>query len=336
MGIYIKALLLIFLAEMGDKTQLMAMAFATRYKVRDIVIGIALGAFVNHGLAIALGSILQRVIPFEVIYLVAGVIFILFGLLSLSIDDETVEAPTSKYGPILTVGAAFFIGELGDKTQLTALTLSTSYGHPAIILMGTVSGMVLTGLLAIWVGIKLGSKVPELQLKVGAALVFMIFGVEKLMATHYFNQYISYFMMSIAVAVVIFAYRTRQMILLNRTLQTGFSTLAERLKKHFEILKKGVDTLCLGPTVCQTCDGTSCVVGMLKVLIQKAIENDYDENAIEQFEVENLLIKNYNRVQIEKLIAYMDDEMIRDREIGSNPFVVKVRELLLKAQEEKE
>ncbi|HSN65582.1 MAG TPA: TMEM165/GDT1 family protein, partial [Fusibacter sp.] len=85
MNDYLQALALIFIAEMGDKTQIMAMAFATQYKVKQILIGVAIGAFFNHGLAILLGSMLTQFVPLEARQLVAGVLFITFGLLSLSI-----------------------------------------------------------------------------------------------------------------------------------------------------------------------------------------------------------------------------------------------------------
>lgn len=333
-AVYLKALSLIFLAEMGDKTQLLAMAFATKYKVRNIVLGIALGAFLNHGLAILLGSFLQSVLPLELVYLVAGLAFILFGLMSLELEDEAVETPTAKFGPILTVGTAFFIGELGDKTQLTALTLSTSTGYPVAILMGTVTGMVLTGLIAIWVGRKLGDKIPELQLKFGAAAVFLFFGIEKLLASKYFAQHAGYFMMAIAAIVVLFAYRTRKMILSSKTIQSSYALMSEKLKTHFTVLQNGVDQLCLGKSVCGNCDGKACLIGTLKVLIQQAMENDYDEKTIEQFQVEALLIKKYNQDQIKSLLEYIEQEIMDDPTINKNQFIIIVRALLEKARKE--
>lgn len=330
---YLKALSLIFLAEMGDKTQLMAMTFATKYKVRDILIGIGLGAFFNHGLAILLGSFLQRVIPFEIIYLIAGVVFILFGLLSLKIEDDEVEEKAIKYGPILTVSLAFFIGELGDKTQLTALTLSTSQGYPAFILMGTVTGMVLTGLLGIWVGIKLGSKVPELQLKLGAATIFMIFGIEKLYNFSYFHEYQWAFILVVVLAIVIYGYRAQSFIANYKEAESVFAETAERLYRHFKVLEKGVDELCLGKEVCKVCDGDSCLVGSLKVLIQMGLKHDYDKTAVKRFEVEEQLIKKFNKEHIEELLTYIEREILSDEALKDNPFILEIRRLLQKAKE---
>ena len=136
MSDYLQAFALIFIAEMGDKTQIMAMAFATQYKIKQILIGVAIGAFLNHGLAIVLGSMLTKFIPIEALQLVAGVLFIAFGLLSLSIAEEEEDDVSGKrYGAIFTVALAFFLGELGDKTQLTALTLSTQASLPFMTLL---------------------------------------------------------------------------------------------------------------------------------------------------------------------------------------------------------
>ena len=84
----IQAFTLIFIAEMGDKTQIMAMAFATKFKVKQILVGVFIGSLLNHGLAIALGSVLNRFIPLDALQLVADVLFVAFGLMSLSIAED--------------------------------------------------------------------------------------------------------------------------------------------------------------------------------------------------------------------------------------------------------
>ncbi|MCT4508256.1 MAG: TMEM165/GDT1 family protein [Tepidibacter sp.] len=178
MNEFIKAFVLITLAEMGDKTQLLALAFASKFKPLYVLIGIFIGAFLNHGIAIALGNYISNFIPIKQVQLFASLLFILFGLWSLKIDfeDDKDDDINSKYGPILTVAFAFFIGELGDKTQLTAMTLGANSKLPLLVLFGTVSGMILTGGLGIIVGKLLGKKIPEVTMKIIAAFVFMFFG----------------------------------------------------------------------------------------------------------------------------------------------------------------
>lgn len=180
----IKAFLLIFIAEMGDKTQILAMAFATRYPVKKVLIGIGLGSFLNHGLAVLLGSFLSNFIPIENLQIIAGVAFIFFAIWTLKAEDADDEEETkTKFGPIGTVTLAFFLGELGDKTQLTAITLATDATFPYMILVGTVAGMIATGLLGIIVGKKLGDKIPEIGIKLFATSIFLFFGLQKLYQT---------------------------------------------------------------------------------------------------------------------------------------------------------
>ncbi|ABR49971.1 protein of unknown function UPF0016 [Alkaliphilus metalliredigens QYMF] len=140
----LKAFMLIFIAEMGDKTQILAMAFATRFSVGKVLIGIGIGAFLNHGLAVLIGSYLSQMIPISTIQMVAGIAFLGFALWTLKSDDDQDE-PKIQFGPIATVAVAFFLGELGDKTQLTAITLAADTSYPFMILVGTVTGMIATG-----------------------------------------------------------------------------------------------------------------------------------------------------------------------------------------------
>ncbi len=179
---FIRSFLLIFIAEMGDKTQILAMAFATQFKVRSVLLGIFAGVLANHGIAVIIGSYLSDLIPIRTVQIIAGFCFIAFGLWTLKPEKEEEETQKSKknWGPFLTVAAAFFIGELGDKTQLTAITLAADSQFPLIVLMGTVSAMMLTGGLGIFVGSKIGDKIPKPAIKITAAAIFLILGFFKL------------------------------------------------------------------------------------------------------------------------------------------------------------
>lgn len=176
----IKAFLLIFAAEMGDKTQIIAMTFATQYKVREVILGVIFGVLLNHGIAIILGSFLSKVVPMSLIQIFAGALFVIFGLMALN-DGETEELDNNKgMSPILTVALAFFIGELGDKTQLTAMTLSSEASYPLLILIGTTLGMVATSSMGIFIGSKIGDKIPDTAVKIVSSFVFIFFGTLKL------------------------------------------------------------------------------------------------------------------------------------------------------------
>jgi putative Ca2+/H+ antiporter (TMEM165/GDT1 family) len=170
----------VVLAEMGDKTQLLAMAFAARYQWWKVLAGVFVATILNHALAVALGNLLGRIESLHMIIQIASSsAFILFGLWTLKGDklgDEDKKA--SRFGPLLTVGIAFFIAEVGDKTQLATIALATRYpANPLAVLMGTTTGMVLADGFGILVGVVLCRRIPERIIRIVSASVFMIFGI---------------------------------------------------------------------------------------------------------------------------------------------------------------
>lgn len=135
---FIEAFVMVFIGEMGDKSQFLALAFATTYPMRTVLGGVSLGIALNHGLAI-LAAVLISGFFADVGFLqiIAGFLFLFFGLSSLSVDYEDEEddaVDRGNRGPLLTIAAAFFIGELGDKTQLMAMTLAMESTRPLLIL----------------------------------------------------------------------------------------------------------------------------------------------------------------------------------------------------------
>lgn len=178
---FIKAFLLIFVSEMGDKTQILAMTCAARYNVKQVLIGIFIGVLLNHGIAIILGCNLCNFISLDILQVAAGFIFIIFGFITLlQKDNGDINQNHSKFGPVLTVASAFFIGELGDKTQLSAMTLSIDAIYPVIILTGTVLAMLVTGAIGVFIGKKIGNSISQTTIRIISAIVFIIFGTVKL------------------------------------------------------------------------------------------------------------------------------------------------------------
>lgn len=266
---FFRALFLIFIAEMGDKTQILAMAFATKYKIKQVVLGILLGSFLNHALAVILGANLYHIVPIKTLTIIAGFSFLLFGIWNLKMDDEEEENIESKRGPILTVALAFFIGELGDKTQLTAIVLSTDAINPFFILLGTVSGMVLTGLLGILVGIKLGNKIDEFYIKVGASTVFYLFGFIKLWDTKILDT-------TTLIILILFVLVASYYLLLPTVKQrrlgtsTTYQRTATRLHNYYNDMYLHLEDICLGENHCGVCGGTNCLIGHTKAIVLQA------------------------------------------------------------------
>ncbi|MGC5028678.1 TMEM165/GDT1 family protein [Micromonospora sp. DT229] len=170
----------IFVAELGDKSQLMALAFATRYRPMSILIGITVATALVHLASVAIGYGLGSALPTGWISLLAGVAFIGFGLWTLRGDtlteDEKRKAARGGKSAVLTVGVAFFLAELGDKTMLATITLATQYGWFGTWIGSTI-GMVAADALAIVVGRLLGRKLPERTIKYGAAALFALSGI---------------------------------------------------------------------------------------------------------------------------------------------------------------
>lgn len=273
-----QAFLLIFIAEMGDKTQILAMAFATKFPVKKVLIGIFLGSLFNHGLAVALGSYISNFIPVETIQIIAGFAFVGFSLWTLKSEDEDDEAEdrNTKFGPVLTVAIAFFIGELGDKTQLTAITLGTDAVFPFAIVLGTVSGMIVTGGMGILIGKKLGDKIPEFAIKIIAASVFMFFGISKLYQSlpnqYLIGQNIVVFLGIITVLVIILL--RNQVLKRKQGIQSAYMAKSKDLYDYYHHMQGDIDRICLGLETCVNCQGEHCIVGFTKEILHNQIMNN--------------------------------------------------------------
>jgi putative Ca2+/H+ antiporter (TMEM165/GDT1 family) len=208
---FVVATVLITLAELGDKTQLLALVLACRYKAWQVIVGIFGATLLVHLISTAAGQIVGRFIPQTVMAWVAGVLFVGFGIWTLRGDsvDEDDEEPRGRFGPIMTSAIAFFLAELGDKTQIMTMTIAADPGAAARTLggfaaqlvpanaaspspaeafigvwMGSTLGMVIADGLAIFVGAVLGKTLPERLITRISGVLFVLFGVG-IVAAHY-------------------------------------------------------------------------------------------------------------------------------------------------------
>ena len=177
MTVFIASFLFVVLAEMGDKTQLLAMAFATRFPAKTVLAGVLVATLLNHLLAVVLGSWLTEFVPLNVIQIAASASFILFGLWTLRGDKLEGEDKKYRFSPFWTVAVAFFCAEMGDKTQLATVALAAKYQSILPIWMGTTAGMMVADAFGIIVGVVLGKKIPERFVKWFAATIFILFGI---------------------------------------------------------------------------------------------------------------------------------------------------------------
>ena len=180
MDAFLLSLGVIFVAELGDKIQLMALAFSSRYRPIPVLIGITAATLVVHAGSVALGSAVALALPTEMIAIVAGVAFFVFAAWTLRGDElgeeDEARARRSASSVILAVGVAFFLAELGDKTMLATITLATTE-EPIATWLGSTAGMVVADAIAIGIGAVLGARLPERPIKIGAAIAFVVFGL---------------------------------------------------------------------------------------------------------------------------------------------------------------
>jgi putative Ca2+/H+ antiporter (TMEM165/GDT1 family) len=174
-----QSLLFITLAEMGDKTQLVALAFATRFSAKVVLAGVFAATLLVHLFSVAIGEILGLTLPTFWISIAAGIAFIGFGAWTIRGDevDDAEKEVEHKFGPFMTVAITFFLAELGDKTMLATITLASQIQDFIPVWLGSTLGMVIADGLAVIVGTVAGRRLPERVIKITAAAVFIITGL---------------------------------------------------------------------------------------------------------------------------------------------------------------
>jgi putative Ca2+/H+ antiporter (TMEM165/GDT1 family) len=169
---------MIFIAEMGDKTQLVTLMLATRYCARVVLAGIFAATLVIHVASTALGHLAGGLLPADWIRFISGLAFIGFGLWTLR--GDSLDGGNCSIGklrsPFFIVFFMFFCAEIGDKTMLATVCLGSTCSFLPVWI-GSTLGMVASDGIAILVGKVLGSRLPERLIKIGAAVIFFAFGL---------------------------------------------------------------------------------------------------------------------------------------------------------------
>jgi Ca2+/H+ antiporter, TMEM165/GDT1 family len=172
------------LAEIGDKTQLLAFLLAARFKKPlPIIAGILVATLINHGLAGALGAWITSALPLQTLRWLLGASFIGMAIWTL-IPDQIEEEETQiaqRFGVFGATLVTFFLAEMGDKTQIATIAMAAHYASPLLVVMGTTLGMLLADVPAVFVGDKLADKIPMRLVHGIAAAVFAALGVATLL-----------------------------------------------------------------------------------------------------------------------------------------------------------
>lgn len=169
-----------FFAEMGDKTQLMLVAMTEKHKMRDIILGTAVAILVLNGIAVLTGGAIGHFIPSWIIKFIAAAAFLFFAATTIKDDDDEEEGGSSKinFAP-LAVFCTFFIAELGDKTQLTAITFGANEGlsNAIIVWLACSIGLFAADILGLVIIHLLKGHIPQNFIKILSFLIFTVFGI---------------------------------------------------------------------------------------------------------------------------------------------------------------
>ena len=183
MEAFAASVLLVAIAEIGDKTQLLSLYLAARYRSPGaIVAGIALSTLANHALAAALGAWVATLVSPALLRWILGIAFLGCGVWALYAD--TLSAPTGlergRLGVFLITVVAFFVAEMGDKTQLATVALAAKYSSVGIVVLGSTVGMMIANAPVVYAGERLAKRLPVAWARRLAALLFALTGVAAL------------------------------------------------------------------------------------------------------------------------------------------------------------
>ncbi|MBC8535970.1 TMEM165/GDT1 family protein [Feifania hominis] len=169
---------LVCLAEMADKTQFLVIGLASKYKLRQLVVGITCSVILLNLFAVVLGRALSTLIPLTFVELLAGLSFLVFAVMTLrECDDEDCQVRQGRFVSI-AIAIAFFAAELGDKTQLGAISLAaTNPGEELGVFLGATAGLLVADGIGVAIGLCLGRKLPERLMKAISFCVFSVFGI---------------------------------------------------------------------------------------------------------------------------------------------------------------
>ena len=184
------AFVLVFLSELGDKTQLLVLSFSTKQKVMTILLGVVLGSLLSHGIAIVFGSSLGLIGNEKIetmLKVITHLSFIVFGIISLIPKSEKTRNKEdgivnriikSSLNYIVVIALSIAIGELGDKTFLASIGLGIQYPKAKIaLIIGAILGMVASDLIAILFGRIISKKIPEGVIEKFSGILFLLFGI---------------------------------------------------------------------------------------------------------------------------------------------------------------
>jgi putative Ca2+/H+ antiporter (TMEM165/GDT1 family) len=174
---------IVALAEMGDKTQLLAFLLAARFRrPLPIVLGIFVATIANHAFAAAVGALVGKLLGPDVMRWVLGIAFLAMAAWIMVPDEvDGDEAPLARFGVFATTVIAFFVAEMGDKTQVATVALAARYSSAVSVVAGTTLGMMLANVPAVYFGDRIAGNIPLKLVHGIAAVIFAVLGIATLL-----------------------------------------------------------------------------------------------------------------------------------------------------------
>lgn len=180
MGSLLGALVVVFVAELGDKTQLVALGFGARHRLGPVLAGVISAYAATNLVSVLAGGLVGAALPTRAVGLVGGVLFCAFAVWTLTEADGEADGAgpvgASSLAVFRTVAVAMFVAELGDKTMLATATLAAR-GDPVLVWIGATAGIVASGTLGVLVGRAAGARLPVERTRTASAVLFALFGV---------------------------------------------------------------------------------------------------------------------------------------------------------------
>lgn len=185
MTAFITAFIMVFLAELGDKTQLLVMTFAAKYRWQTVMFAVLFSTILNHLVAILIGIYLNSAINMAYIHIAAAAAFLAFGASTLFSNkrEEKFKEKKTFINPFWTVAIAFFLAETGDKTQLAAITIAARFGEWGPLIIGTTLGMIAADSLGVLAGTFINNHISSERIQFFSALFFILCGCIELAYT---------------------------------------------------------------------------------------------------------------------------------------------------------
>ena len=179
-GVLITIFGMVLLMEMGDKTQLLVMACASKFKTRHVFAGISISIIILNLLAVSLGAVIGGIkVIQDVVKASASLLFIIFGLLSLRKEEEEATCSTgTSAGAIITVALAFFLAEIGDKTQLSTFSFSALYPERSLsVFLGSTTALLIADCIGLAAGAVALKYIPTRIMALISSFLFILFGL---------------------------------------------------------------------------------------------------------------------------------------------------------------